>query len=197
MTQAQLVKTLQEKIGFVWQFDRKNVTSLRPTPKAKKGKRVKKRPHSKGSVELVAPDSMLQAPYPLRFNMRERKVHREQIEKVANETGLDYHLQRDLAECRLDPDTAKLIFFCHRLADATGDIASITLSCKYVEEAKAKLGSPSASKSLWGGTRTRYLPVLKTLRRRIERQKGLALGEKTAECLDDFLAYLAKVWGIN
>src|SRR5580693_4332736 len=99
MTQAVLAQKLVDKLGFIENPEKGKYRKLR-------GGKVKGRPRAKRF---------------LHFNPSEGQVYPQQIERLQDETGLDYALQRDLAQCRLDREVAKLLFYCHRIVEITKD----------------------------------------------------------------------------
>ena len=189
MTQRGLAETLRVKLGFQDQPEQR-VTRLQPS------ERVKRRRLSRGSIRLAPPDFLLQRPSFLHFHFREARVHDEQIQKVQDETGLDYRLQKDLAECRLDRDVARLFFYCHRFAEITKDYGTVSQACDYMDLAKEGLGSPEMG-NFWTAKRQRYRPQLRKLRNQIERHKGVANDGEAAKCIEDFLAYLRDTWAVG
>jgi hypothetical protein len=120
MTQALLAQELVEKLGFIENPEKGKYRKLR-------GGKVKGHPRAKRSVILAPPDFLLQRPAFLHFNPSEGQVYPQQIEKLQDETGLDYASQRDLAQCRLDREVAKLLFYCHRIVEITKDQGTMGL----------------------------------------------------------------------
>jgi len=199
ITQALLADKLQEKLGFV----------RRPDRRPKKTKRS-----AKARVVLAPPDNALiltppdeatrggaesrsQTPGLLRFNRNDKRVHPEQFRHVQRETGLDPDLQRDLAVCRLDKQTAKLFYYSYRMLHVTNGPGIVDFACDYLELLAKQIGEPPKDLSrFWDHYyRRQYLSTLKELRRRIERQREFAKNDKTRRCIEKFFALLDS-WGI-
>jgi hypothetical protein len=189
MTQKALADMLREKLGFQNQPERA-VTRLRP------GARVVRRKIPRGSISLAPPDFLLQRPSVLRFHLNETKVHPDQTQKVQDETGLDYQLQRDLVRCKLDREVAKLLFYCYRFALITKDYGTVAQACDYMDLAKRGLGSPAGG-AFWTSKRQQYRARIKGLRKIIEKQIGVARGGAAQTCIQDFLEYLEKNWQVS
>jgi hypothetical protein len=192
VTQALLAAKLTEKLGFLDADSavRKGLKSLRGGP-------VKRRAVGRRGIKLAPPDGLIERPYVLHFSPKDPTVHPEQIQKVRDETGLDDAFQRDLAQCRLDAEVAKLLFYLHRASVITQDNGTIDGICAYVTIVRAKLGAPGHGRAFWTSKRTRYMKAVITLCRTIQRNRGLARNAETQECIDDFLGYLVENWDIS
>src|SRR5580698_8060882 len=146
MSQHLLAAKLKEKLGFIENPDRTKIKRLAGVGETE---RVKKRHTPKGSVQLAPPDLLFKSPSPLKFNLREKKVYQEQIEKIQLETGLEPRLQTDLRICHLDRDTARLIFYSYRIAEITRSEGTIGMTCDYVAHVKQALVPPSSAAAFW------------------------------------------------
>ena len=120
----------------------------------------------------------------------------EQIQKLQEETGFNYRLQADLAECRLDAEVAQLLFYCHKLAVITRDNMTIEMACGYISHVRAHLARPTLPNEFWTVGRRRYLGHLRNLRREIQDNRRLAGNDNTGECIANFLNYIDTGWGI-
>jgi hypothetical protein len=121
---------LQQKLGFTERTAHEG--------KSRRTRRMKVK------LSLAPPDARIQRPSYVNFNLKQRAVDAGQIQKVKDETGLDYRLQVDLADCRLDADVAKLLFYTFRVVEMTKDQGTIGHSCTYLELVKEYLPKPSS-----------------------------------------------------
>ena len=193
MSQHLLAVKLQEKLGFVENPDRARTKRL---VAAGESNRVKKRHTPKGSIQLAPPDLLFKSPSPLKFNLREKQIYQEQIQKVQLETGLGPGLQKDLRICHLDRDTARLIFYSYRIGEITRNTGTIGLICDYVVHAKGAMAPPVSSTAFWTVSRLKYLDYIKQLKAKIETNRTLAPNATTLGCINDFLNYLTVAWGL-
>lgn len=132
----------------------------------------------------------------LSFNLAQPTVDAQLSTGVRLETGLDYGLQRDLAECRLDAEVARVLFYSNKIAGITRDNLTIGLLCDYIPIAKASLGVPADPQAFWTPSRMRYKKHLQKLASDIHQNRRLASDRATETCLDDFLRFLAVGWDI-
>jgi hypothetical protein len=193
MNQHQLSDKLQEKLGF-------QANPARANSKVISGgtlKAVKSRRRKSTSIQLAPPDGYLNRDSFLSFNLKQPALDPQQVTKVEAETGLPLSLQKDLAECRLDSEVARLLFYCFRMVVLTRDNITIKLVCDYIEVAKEKLPPPKSPDTFWSPKRRRYLSHLNKLRSEIQRNRRLAENEATERCISDFLKYLEEGWGLN
>jgi len=133
----------------------------------------------------------------LRFNKREKEVHREQTEKVQRETGLSVAFQRDLAECRLEPAIAKLLFYSYRMAHSLNGQPAVDFACGYLEFIGRQLDPPPADPlAFWTRRRLRYLQSLLEHRAAVAKNLRFAINAQTKQCINDFLGAL-EAWGVR
>jgi hypothetical protein len=190
MTQALLAQKLREKLNFA---DKPGSGPLKVLGNGKLNSRRTK----KGSIQLSPPDFLLRRSSLLSFNLSQRAIDPEQSAKLQAETGLDYDLQRDLAECRLDAETAQLLFYCYKLAVITGDNVTVLMACDYVAMVKGKLRAPGNPKDFWTPRRTRYKKHARKLSAEIRWNVRLTGDAQTKNCIDDFVQFLEKNWEIS
>jgi|SRR6185437_9943524 len=193
MSQYLLAIKLKEKLGFVENPERSSTKRIAPTGKSGK---IKKRPIPKGSIQLAPPDLFLKSSSFLKFNLREKKIHPEQVQKLRLETGLEPKLQSDLWRCRLDSDVAKLIFYSYRVGEITLSQGTIGMICDYIALVHRNLQPPSPLEEFWTPARRDYREYVKRLRTRIEANRRHADNSEALKCIEDFLKYLKDKWGV-
>jgi hypothetical protein len=193
LTQRGLAAKLVAKLGFVRDKKPASVLKLGSTNPFKPPRRRK----SRASVELTPPDNIIFCPRLLRFNLGDPHVYPEQLLKLREETGLTYQLLKDLEECSLDAEVAKLLYYCYRVSWITSRNGTIENLCGYLPAAKGALKADSPTKAFWSGLRLKYRRDLRLLIQTIKEQKSLALTDKTRKCIDDFLTYIHEGWGID
>ena len=191
MSQYLLARKLQEKLGFI-----ENENTTKRMPGKGNSDRIKKRHVPKDSIELAPPDRLLISPAFLKFNLKEKNIDQQQIQKIRLETGLEYKLQRDLFRCHLDAYVAKLIFYSHKFNEITQNQGTIGMACDYVGLVRGNLEAPASPSEFWTSERRKYLPALAKLRARISANRPLAKSDEQ-QCIDDFLDYLKNKWGIH
>jgi hypothetical protein len=132
------------------------------------------------------------------FNRHEKKVHSSQIDSIRHVTGLNEQFQKDLVRCRLDPTTAKLLYYSYRMALVTSGPGITQLSCLYLQFLQRALEAdlrPELPRFWYGTERDAYRRHARDRKKEIETNRRLTNDTKVTECIDEFIRLLEE-WGI-